>query len=222
MVVAASLFPIGCRFDGAGDTTASSTEHLIRNQLAPSQSGTDLLTNVAFMLDHGYMGIYSLLWVILHLGGFIEASTWKRVAWNPYTYDQQLRENDERTLIPVSGQKALYRKTYNQDNGANLTAHAYCDGNKHVTIGVSSEHREFHWDFVLRNPSDRKWYYGTEEERSLQSIRLLIRHSEGETVNRPYWIGLRNRLNVSRQVIVTQAGLRHDHYPLLHLRWIVL
>jgi hypothetical protein len=174
MVMAASQFPIGCRFDGAGDTTATSTESLIRNQLAPSQSGNDLLTNVAFMLDRGYMGIYSLLWLILRLGGLIEASTWRRVAWNPYTYDQQLRENDERTLIPISGPKALYRKTYNHDNGTHLTAHAYCDGNKHVTIGMSSVQRENHWDFVLRNPSDSKWYYGTEEERSIESIQLLM------------------------------------------------
>ena len=76
MLFAALMVLVGMRYDGHGDTTQSSTMTLIKDQLGPSEGTTidNVLTDIAFLLDQGYMG-YPMLCEICNLGGHIESAT---------------------------------------------------------------------------------------------------------------------------------------------------
>ena len=166
-VLSASLVLVGARCDGRGDTTATSTEKLMKNQLAPAEGNSEnSFGDTSFYFDRGYM-TYGHLTSVVKWGGDIESATLRRQRWNPFTYDQKIGKGDNRTEAPTDSAKNLLRKEIQLPGGKMATSHAYCNGNGGVTLGLSTAHRQNEWDFVLKNPADRELYNDEEKRQKM-------------------------------------------------------
>lgn len=55
------------------------------------------------------------------------------------------------------GAKAMFVKGVKVVNHT-VYAHAYRNARGGVVLGVSTKHRDYEWDAVLRNPGDYNWF----------------------------------------------------------------
>jgi hypothetical protein len=76
---------------------------------------------------------------------------------NPFTYDQKMKEGDERTSVPTAGGKTMFIKQAIL-HGIQFSTFAYHDGNGKVMLSMSNEFHNYQWDLVLRQNADRKWH----------------------------------------------------------------
>ena len=90
-------------------------------------------------------------------GGAGLNGTLARNLGNPFTYDQKMRDGDDRTSIPTAGGKTMFLKKA-MLHGIQLTAFAYRDGNGKVILSVSNDYHNYQWDLVLQQNADRTWH----------------------------------------------------------------
>jgi hypothetical protein len=76
-------------------------------------------------------------------GGAGFNGTMARNLSTPYTYDQKMKEGNERMSIPMAGGKTMFLKK-GMLHGIQFTAFAYCDGNNKVTLSMSNEYHNYH------------------------------------------------------------------------------
>jgi hypothetical protein len=159
-VLPASGLLLAIKFDRKGDTAETSSKQMIIRQFAPSHGGADrgLVPDLSFMFlsaDRGYSS--KGLRDFLARGGAGFNGTLARNLGNPFTYDQKMRDGDERTSIPTAGGKTMFLKKA-MLHGIQFTAFAYRDGNGKVILSVSNEYHNYQWDLVLRQNADRTWH----------------------------------------------------------------
>lgn len=66
--------------------------------------------------------------------------------------------NDNRTDVSENGAKNFLRKEMQLEGGVKATSFAYINGTGGVVLGLSTVNRGNEWDFVLKNPGNRRLY----------------------------------------------------------------
>ena len=99
----ASGVVVGLRYESLYDSgTTSCTIDLIKEIIGLC------LTNIVFLMDRGYWA-WCLVFFIISKGGRL-LGTMKRLLWFAWTYDQQFRTGDKRTIISTSGIRKCVQK----------------------------------------------------------------------------------------------------------------
>eukprot|EP00562_Extubocellulus_spinifer_P001033 CAMPEP_0178488594 /NCGR_PEP_ID=MMETSP0696-20121128/9940_1 /TAXON_ID=265572 /ORGANISM="Extubocellulus spinifer, Strain CCMP396" /LENGTH=1177 /DNA_ID=CAMNT_0020116367 /DNA_START=521 /DNA_END=4055 /DNA_ORIENTATION=+ len=104
------------------------------------------LDRVTFASDRGYW-IRRLMEKLVELGADIEG-TWKRCLTMPFTYDQNLTENDMRRLMSTEGPMSLHRAT-TKVHGKTVAANYSTSGTGKGVLTASTVHTEQHIEVVV-------------------------------------------------------------------------
>ena len=143
--------PLGIAFERKKDSTSACFQRLL-NSLFETNGNCDL-TNVEICSDRGYMVPNTVFGFILKNGGeFVGTMKHSAQCW-PFTYNQKLKKNDERTLIDSAGPPTLYVKKVKADVKT-VYSHAFRNGSNSVTTAVSTTHRNHHWEGIAKDPMD--------------------------------------------------------------------
>ncbi len=115
----------------------------------------------------------------MYKGGDID-STCKRQFWVPMTFDQHLRKNDKRELIPMHGiptlkTKSMFLGTARNNTGVKLTIAAYRNGMNSVCLTMSSTIHEPRFDFITSNAKEASLYH-KEDFESLRKLGFKCSH----------------------------------------------
>jgi hypothetical protein len=161
LVLTASGLLVGLSFERYLDTTESTIKRIIMSQFFATQGGNLQLAvpDMSFLRafgDRAYQ-IKSLLEHFFLRGGAGIHGTIARNLRNPFTFDQKLKEGDERTNVPTTGGKTLFIKEA-VVHGIPLQAFAFRNGYKGVILTISSIESGYDWDCVLKDPGDYQWY----------------------------------------------------------------
>ena len=151
--------PLQVSFEKTDDSTSSCFVKCLDGLFG--QSGTANLRNVSVHSDRGYM-LPNLVFEYLLAYGAEVVGTVRRMAqcW-PFTYQQTLKESDERTLIDVRGSPSLFLKWFGTRSKV-LFASAFRNGTGRVATAVSTFHRGFEWEGVVMKDTEAKLYSNNE------------------------------------------------------------
>jgi hypothetical protein len=143
------------------DTTESTIKCIIMSQFFSTQGGNLNLAvpDMSFLRAFGDREYQtkSLLENFFLKGGAGIHGTIARNLRNPFTFDQKLKDGDERTNVPTAGGKTLFIKQA-VVHGIPLYAFAFRNGYKGVILTISSILSGYEWDCVLKDPGDYQWY----------------------------------------------------------------
>ena len=85
--------------------------------------------------------------------------TVKRLAYCwPFTYNQQLKDDDKRTLVDPKGHSTLFLKWCKVGNSKPIFAAAFRNGSQRVATALSSLHKSHEWEGVILKPSEKVDY----------------------------------------------------------------
>ena len=143
--------PLGVVIERKKDSTADCFERLLNHLF--QRNGTCDLNNVQVCSDRGYMVLNTVFGFILKNGGDFVGTTKRSAQCWPFTFDQKLRKNDERTLIESSGPPTLFVKKAKKDFKS-IYSFAFRNGSNSVTTAVSSTHQNHHWEGIVKSPMD--------------------------------------------------------------------
>ena len=147
--------PLGIVFEKTKDNTIDCFKRCLDYLFG--QNGSANLRNVSVHSDRGYM-IPNLVFEYLLSSGAEVVGTVKRMAqcW-PFTYDQNLRDTDNRTLIEGKGAATLYLK-WCKAGPKYLFASAFRNGSGRVATAISTMHTQHQWEGVVYNDSEFERY----------------------------------------------------------------
>jgi hypothetical protein len=161
VVLTASGILLGCSFKRDMDTTETTTKRIIMSQFFATQGGNLQLAvpDMTFLRAFGDRAYQtkSLLESFFLKGGTGIHGTIARNLRNPFTFDQKLKDSDERTNVPTAGGKTLFIKEA-EVHGIPLYAFAFRNGYKGVILTISSMFSGYEWDCVLKDPGDYQWH----------------------------------------------------------------
>lgn len=170
-------FPSGIVFEKTYDTSVSCFKRLLNSIFAhddnASRSSGNAFRNLSIHSDRGYM-VPSLVFEYLLANGAQVVGTVKRLAggW-PFTFSQNVDENDLRTEIDVKGAPALFlkwcrTKVAGMAGGSRrLFASAFRSGTQRVATAISSMHTHHQWEGVVIDNRELVSY--NEDKASLKS-----------------------------------------------------
>lgn len=137
--------PLGVVFHRKNDTTFSCFERLLKFLF--ETNGICDLRNVEVVSDRGYL-IPSVVYpFVIKNGGDICGTTQRILNTWPFTFDQKLKDSDNRTLIEKIGPPTLFVKEATK-HLKNVQAFAFRNGTNSVTTCLSTIHRNHHWEGV--------------------------------------------------------------------------
>jgi hypothetical protein len=169
--------PLGIIFERSKDTTLGCFRRLL--DFLFSHDGQTNLRNVNIHSDRGYM-IPNLVFDYLLSSGAEVVGTVKRMAqcW-PFTYKQNLKENDKRTSVDPKGAPTLFLK-WVKVGGKHLFASAFRNGSEAVATAVSSMHNQHQWEgIVLKNSELER--YKTDDKSLLSDFFVRVSDIHGKT-----------------------------------------
>lgn len=155
--------PLGIVFERTNDSTKNCFVRLLDHLF--SRNGSTDLQNVSVHSDRGYM-LPDLVFQYLLSCGADVVGTVKRMAqcW-PFTYDQNLKASDKRTLIDKKGAPTLFLKWCKAGGAKHIFASAFRSGTDRVATAVSTLHSQHQWEGVAMKPAELIRYRG--DSRSL-------------------------------------------------------
>jgi hypothetical protein len=161
VVLKASGMLLGFGFEWDLDTTETTIKHLIMSQFFSTRGGNWQLgvPDMTFLTAYGDRAYQakSLLENFFLKGGTGIHGTIARNLCNPFTFDQKLKDGDERTNVPTAGGKTLFIKEA-VVHGMPLYTFAFRNGFKGVILTISSVFDGYEWECVLKDPGDYQWY----------------------------------------------------------------
>lgn len=143
--------PLGIIFERTTDSTVDCFKRLL--DFLFGRNGATDLRNVIIASDRGYMLPNTVFnYLMAHGANFV--GTVKRMAqcW-PFTFDQKLKETDQRMKIDTKGPATLFVKKISK-SAKNVFAIAFRNGTDSVSTAVSSVHRNHHWEGVALYPKE--------------------------------------------------------------------
>ena len=166
------IFPLGIVFEKTFDTSVSCFKRLLNNIFDHDENANhygNAFRNVSIHSDRGYM-VPSLVFEYLLANGAQVVGTVKRVAggW-PFTFNQNVDENDLRTQIDVKGAAALFlkwccTKVAGMSGGSRkLFASAFRSGTQRVATAISSKHKHHQWEGIASDNRELVSYNNNRE-----------------------------------------------------------
>ena len=147
--------PLGIIFERKKDTTYICFERLLRF-LFETNGDVDL-RNVLIGSDRGYMLPTAVFEFLIKNGANVVGTTKRMLQCWPFTFDQQLKESDNRTKIDSKGPPTLFVKSVSSAL-KRVYAIAFRNGTESVTTAVSSIHCNHHWEGVALNQMELVQY----------------------------------------------------------------
>ena len=143
--------PLCIVFEKMKDSTITCFKRLL-SSLCDSNGETDL-SNVDVGSDRAYMLPNIVFECLIQLGADF-VGTIKRSAhcW-PFTFNQKLSDNDQRTLIDCKGAPTLFLK-FVRVGAKRVWVSAFRNGTESVATAVSSLHRGHHWEGIALLPHE--------------------------------------------------------------------
>ncbi|GFH47201.1 hypothetical protein CTEN210_09822 [Chaetoceros tenuissimus] len=151
------MVPVAATVQQTNDDSVSCFERIF-NFLFGSGGKLDL-RSVEVQSDRGYMLPNLVFDLILRHGGNL-VGTCKRIAncW-PFTHNQNLADNDTRTLIETKGAPSLFLKYFSVDRGEKtIFASSFRNGSGAVATALSTLHGNHQWEGIALKPSERISY----------------------------------------------------------------
>ena len=147
--------PIQICFERTNDSSTSCFINCLDGLFA--HSGKVNLRQVSVHSDRGYM-LPNLVFEYMLAHGAEVVGTVKRMAqcW-PFTFQQKLKESDQRTLIDAKGAPSLFLKYIVKDAKV-LFASAFRNGTERVATAVSTFHRGQEWEGVAMKQKEVALY----------------------------------------------------------------
>ena len=148
--------PLGIVFERTKDTSYSCFKRLL--DFLFGGDGSTNLRSVYVHSDRGYM-LPNIVFEYLLACGAEVLGTVKRMAncW-PFTYNQNVKESDKRTVIDPKGGTTLYMKWCKVGRSKPLFASAFRNGSQSVATAISSLHKSHEWEGIVYKPSERVEY----------------------------------------------------------------
>ena len=155
MAAGASQLASCVKYEENGETTNSVFEDMI-TKIAFGQNTTALpdLTGLILGYDRGYV-FRDFISKMVDCGARIH-STLKRCLWDPITYDQNISDKDQRTMMAYTGIPTLLLKHSNfksnegRGSGTKLTLGAYRTDMGSICMLMLTEYHSNHWDIIPR------------------------------------------------------------------------
>ena len=163
MATGASQLATCVKYEENGESTNSVFEDMVTKiSFGHNTAALPDLTGLMLGYDQGYV-FRDFLSKMMDCGTRIH-STLKRYPWAPVTYDQNVSENDKRTIMPSDGIPTLLLKhanlnsTRTSGSGIKLTVGAYRNGMGSICMLISTEYHTNHWDIIPRDLNDLQLY----------------------------------------------------------------
>ena len=147
--------PLGIIFERTKDSSTTCFKRLL--DFLFSHDGTTELRNVSVHSDRGYLLPNLVFQYILAQGGEVLGTIKRMALYWPFTFLQNLSENDKRTKIDVKGAPTLFMK-YVKAGSKFLFAAAFRNGTERVATAISSIHKSHEWEGVSLVPGVTRTY----------------------------------------------------------------
>ena len=167
-----ALMPLGLKFEKAKDSPITCAKDLLDFHF--KHDGSTDLSNVDVHFDRGYSHPNMVFGYVLKCGGNVLGTIMRLLACWPFTFKQNLKENDARTLIETNGAPSLFLK-YSKKESKYIYSSAFRNGSGSVATAISTLHNHHQWEGVVLYEQLRIEYK--------KNDRSLINHFFVEVVN---------------------------------------
>ena len=114
-----------------------------------------------------------LAFEFLLAGGANIIGTVKRIPCWPWTFQQNLRKDDKRSLVEIKGSPSLFLKTMKLRQCSKLvTASAFRNGSESVSNTISSIHHGHHWEGIALHERQNAEYI--DDKRSMKKYFVIF------------------------------------------------